>query len=254
MSNATILATILADVAQNKKLYWVLLDPDDFSLEEAAAIAAQAQADGVSGLLIGGSLIHSNHFDAFVTAVKNAVSIPVILFPGDASQIAPSADAILFTSLISGRNANLLIGEQVKGALKIKMNNIEPLPTGYMLIESGAVTSVQFMSNTTPLPREKAGIAAAHALAAQYLGMKLLYLEAGSGAKFPVPAKLIASVKAMVDIPIIVGGGIRTEDDVTAALNAGADIIVTGNMLNQSDGRSKMQSFAKIVQQASLTK
>ena len=252
MANSIILDSILAEIAQGHKLYWVLLDPDDFSFDEAATIAQKAQECGVNGLLIGGSLLHSNHFDQFVAAVKAAVTIPVILFPGDSSQVASSADAILFTSLISGRNPDLLIGEQVKGALKVKMSGIEPLPTGYMLIESGRPTSVEFMSNTTPIPRNKSGIAAAHALAGQYLGMKLIYLEAGSGALHPVPQDIISSVKTTIEIPLIVGGGIRDEEALTQALSAGADIIVTGNMLRQKEGAATMQKFAKIIQESSL--
>jgi phosphoglycerol geranylgeranyltransferase len=234
-------------IAAGEKLYWVLLDPDDFSAKKAAHIAAEAQACGAHGLLIGGSLLHTSRLDPFVASVKKSVSIPVILFPGDATQISRHADAILFLSLISGRNPVNLIGEQVKGAPLIKEFGIEPISTAYMLVESGAVTSVEFMSNTRPLPRSKPFIAAAHALAAQYMGMHLVYLEAGSGALNSVPEEMIKTVKQYIDIPLIVGGGIRDVETAIAKLNAGADIIVTGNLLKQNNGTEIMRNIAEAV-------
>ncbi|MCP4622229.1 MAG: geranylgeranylglyceryl/heptaprenylglyceryl phosphate synthase, partial [bacterium] len=227
-----------------ERLYWVLLDPDDFSDEEAAQIAIEGQAAGVDGFLIGGSLLRSNHLDSFIASVKKGVDVPVILFPGDATQISAAADAILFLSLVSGRNPTNLIGEQVKGAPLIKECGIEPISTAYMLIESGAVTSVEFMSNTRPLPRSKPMIAAMHALAAQYMGMRTIYLEAGSGAPKPVPNKMISMVRAYVDIPIIVGGGIRDADTALEKIDAGADIIVTGNLLHAKSGTQTMREIA----------
>jgi phosphoglycerol geranylgeranyltransferase len=173
--------------------------------------------------------------------------MPVILFPGDATQITAEADAILFLSLVSGRNPMNLIGEQVKGAPRIKEFGIEPISTAYMLVESGAVTSVEFMSNTRPLPRAKPMIAAAHALAAQYMGMRLIYLEAGSGAPQPIPDEMIATVREYVDIPIIVGGGIRDAATARRKLEAGADIIVTGNLLHEKSGTKVMEEIAKTV-------
>jgi phosphoglycerol geranylgeranyltransferase len=227
--------------------YWVLLDPDDFSPEQGASIAVKAMEAGVDALLVGGSLMHSNNFNDFVCRVKKKVSIPVILFPGDSTQLSRHADAILFLSLISGRNPVNLIGEHVKAAPLIKECNIEPIPTAYMLVESGAVTSVEFMSNTRPLPRNKPKIAAAHALAAQYMGMGMIYLEAGSGAPETVPDTMIRQVRSYVNIPIIVGGGIRDEKTALAKLNAGADIIVTGNLLRCKNGLSIMKKIALAV-------
>ncbi|MCP4702671.1 MAG: geranylgeranylglyceryl/heptaprenylglyceryl phosphate synthase, partial [Gammaproteobacteria bacterium] len=226
-----------------QQLYWVLLDPDDFSDGEAAKIAQEAQAAGVDGFLIGGSLLKTNHLDSFITSVKKNVDIPVILFPGDATQISGAADAILFLSLVSGRNPMNLIGEQVKGAPVIKECGIEPISTAYMLIESGAVTSVEFMSNTRPLPRSKPMIAAVHALAAQYMGMRTIYLEAGSGASKPVPNEMVSMVRAYVDIPVIVGGGIRDADTALEKIDAGADIIVTGNLLHAKNGTETMKKI-----------
>ncbi len=233
-------------VKSNQKLHWVLLDPDDFSMDEASEIAMRSRDAGVHAILIGGSLLHSNHFDEFVHAVKeNAGDKPVILFPGDATQLSRYADAVLFLSLVSGRNPVNLIGEQVKGAPLIKQLGLEPVSTAYMLVESGSVSSVEFMSNTRPLPRGKPMIAAAHALAAQYMGMKLVYLEAGSGAHSSVPVSMIEMVRGYVDIPIITGGGIRTVEDAVEKVGAGADIIVTGNLLRAENGLELMQSIAR---------
>jgi phosphoglycerol geranylgeranyltransferase len=246
-NQAKVLRSIYHAGNTGKGLYWVLLDPDDFSVAEARSIAKAAQKAGADGILIGGSLLHSSCFNDFVSAVKKAVTLPVILFPGDATQLSPHADAVLFLSLVSGRNPVNLIGEQVKGAPLIKRYGLEPIATAYMLVESGAVTSVEFMSNTRPLPRSKPQIAAAHALAAQYLGMHLIYLEGGSGAVQSVPASMIGMIRNTVTIPIIVGGGIRDEESAHEKRSAGADIIVTGNMLTASDGVAMMKDIAKAV-------
>ena len=242
-----VFSAIQGQVKKGRRSYWVLLDPDDFSPQRGAVIAKKAMEAGVDALLVGGSLMHTNHFDQFVDKVKKKVSIPVILFPGDSTQLSRHADAILFLSLISGRNPVNLIGEHVKAAPLIRKCGIEPIATAYMLIESGAVTSVEFMSNTRPLPRNKPMIAAAHALAAQYMGMAMIYLEAGSGAPETVPDAMIKLVRSYVDIPIIVGGGIRDTKTALAKLAAGADIIVTGNMLRRPDGLAIMKEIAREV-------
>jgi phosphoglycerol geranylgeranyltransferase len=244
MKSKKILEGILDKARKGRKSYWVLLDPDDFSPLKGATIAKKAERAGVHALLIGGSLIHTHKFDEFVAAVKKAVRIPVILFPGDATQLSRHADAVLFLSLISGRNPVNLISEHVKAAPLIKDFGIEPISTAYMLVESGAVTSVEFMSNTRPLPANKPRIAAAHALAAQYMGMKMVYLEAGSGAKHPVPDEMISYVKSLIDIPVIVGGGIRDAATARQKLASGADIIVTGNLLQTEAGIETMKEIA----------
>lgn len=242
-----VLKKILKRVDSGYGCYWILLDPDDFTDKEAARIASEAQKVGADAMLIGGSLLKTNHLDSFVSSVKKAVDVPVIMFPGDATQISPVADAILFLSLVSGRNPMNLIGEHVKGAPLIKECGIEPISTAYMLIESGAVTSVEFMSNTRPLPSSKPMIAAAHALAAQYMGMSMIYLEAGSGAPQSVPKKMIQVVREYVDIPVIVGGGIRDAYTAVEKIDAGADIIVTGNLLHKKNGIKIMKDIAKVV-------
>ncbi|MDR2694188.1 MAG: geranylgeranylglyceryl/heptaprenylglyceryl phosphate synthase [Chitinispirillales bacterium] len=244
MNNGKILTGIRKDKAENRRAHWVLLDPDDFTVEKACEIAKTAAECGVSALLVGGSLLQSNRIDVFVKSLRETVPLPVILFPGDATQLSKHASALLYLSLISGRNPVNLIGEHVKAAPVIRQYGLEPISTGYMLVESGAVTSVEFMSGTRPLPRSKPNIAAAHALAAQYLGMDMLYLEAGSGATMTVPPEMIEAVRECVDIPIIVGGGIRDEDTALEKLRAGADIIVTGNLLQRENGLERMRGIA----------
>ena len=243
-----VFASIVEKISGGEHSYWVLLDPDDFSFSEASKISRFAQTEcSVDAVLVGGSLLHKSSINDFVKSVKKNLSIPVILFPGDATQLTPHADALLYLSLVSGRNPVNLIGEHVKAAPVIRSMGIEPIPTAYLLVESGAVSSVEFMSNTRPLPRNKPEIAAAHALAAQYMGMKLVYLEAGSGAPNHVPAEIIAAVKAIVDIPVIVGGGIRDAKTAGEIIKAGADIIVTGNMLKTRGGLETMREIAGVV-------
>ena len=242
---AGVFGKIHESIKGGRRGYWVLLDPDDYSPERGASIAVKAMEAGANAVLVGGSLMHTNHFDRFVDKIKRKISIPVILFPGDSTQLSRHADAILFLSLISGRNPVNLIGEHVKAAPLIKECGIEPIPTAYMLVESGAVTSVEFMSNTRPLPRNKPMIAAAHALAAQYMGMEMIYLEAGSGAPETVPDAMIRQVRSYVDIPIIVGGGIRDVKTALCKLTAGADIIVTGNLLRLQNGPATMKEIAR---------
>lgn len=238
---------LMESISRGGKCHWVLLDPDDYSLDEAACVAKESQDCGVNAILVGGSLLYTNHFDKFVQTLKKSVNLPVILFPGDATQLSASADALLYLSLVSGRNPANLIGEHVKAAPLIRECGIEPVPTAYMLVESGSVSSVEFISNTRPLPRNKPQIAAAHALAAQYMGMSLVYLEAGSGASQTVPEEMIKMVKEYVDIPVIVGGGIRDSHTAEKKLAAGADIIVTGNVLKKKDGIQIMKEIASKV-------
>jgi phosphoglycerol geranylgeranyltransferase len=170
-------------------------------------------------------------------------SVPVIIFPGSYTQVTPEADAILFTSLISGRNPQYLIDEQVKGAPFIKRAGLETIPTGYMLVESGPLTSVQFISGSLPIPRNKADIACAHALAAQYLGMKLVYLEAGSGAEQAVPVEMVSAVADTVDIPLMVGGGLHSPEDCSSRIEAGAGFIVMGTRLERDRGLSLLREL-----------
>jgi phosphoglycerol geranylgeranyltransferase len=211
--------------------FLLLIDPDRSSPTDYLGLAEAAADSGVDAILVGTSFMMGGRFAPAVKDIKNATTLPVIIFPGSYTQVTPHADAILFTSLISGRNPQYLIDEQVKGAPFIKACGLEAIPTGYMLVESGPLTSVQFISGSLPMPRNKPDIACAHALAAQYLGMKLAYLEAGSGAEKPVPVEMVRAVTSTVDIPLLVGGGLHTPEDCAARVEAGASFIVVGTRL-----------------------
>jgi phosphoglycerol geranylgeranyltransferase len=212
---------------KNTKLLAVLADPDD--CDEAFISFLIKQQSKFDVLFFGGSLIQEGGAQKKLKTLKEKIKKPVILFPGDPSQINEQADGLLLLSLISGRNAELLIGRHVQAALTLKRSKLEIIPTGYMLIEGGSSTSVSYISNTLPIPRDKAGIAAATAAAGELLGLKTLYLEAGSGAPFSVPAEIVAAVKKTVGIPIIVGGGIRSRETAKELFDAGADMVVVGN-------------------------
>jgi phosphoglycerol geranylgeranyltransferase len=231
--------------------FLVLLDPDRMSVPEIVDLAKNSEQGGADGFLVGSSLLLSTRFDEAVKAIKANVKVPVVIFPGNANQVSKHADAILFLSLLSGRNPHLLIGEQVKAAPAIKEFGLEPIPTGYLLIESGGTTSVQFMSDTQPLPRNKPDIAKAHALAAEYLGMKFVFLEAGSGAENPVPDDIIREVKDFISVPIIVGGGIKDPDVAYKKVKSGAGFVVIGNFLEENDSLIKEFSDAIHVNQKS---
>jgi phosphoglycerol geranylgeranyltransferase len=185
--------------------------------------------------------------DDTVTRLREESGIPTILFPGGSTQLSAHADAILFLSLLSGRNPEFLIGEQVRAAPIIREYELEPIPTAYLLIEGGVYTSVQFMSGTFPIPRDKPDIAMAHALTAQYLGMKLLYLEGGSGAKWAVPDEMIRCIRTYTDLPVIVGGGITKPEMAAAKVRAGAHFVVTGNVLEGDGSAPLLQEFSSAV-------
>uniref|UniRef100_UPI0040475C45 geranylgeranylglyceryl/heptaprenylglyceryl phosphate synthase n=1 Tax=Roseivirga sp. TaxID=1964215 RepID=UPI0040475C45 len=207
----------------------LLVDPDDLNEGGMKAIVNAAIENKVDYFLVGGSLITSNNLESVVDAIKAFSTIPCILFPGNAIQIHPEADAILFLSLISGRNPELLIGQHVVAAPVLKRSNLEIIPTGYILIHSGRPTSVSYMSNTQPIPNDKPSLAISTAMAGEMLGLKCIYMDAGSGALEPVSAKVIKSVKRNIDIPLIIGGGINSKRKAQEALEAGADMIVIGN-------------------------
>lgn len=227
--------------------YLVLIDPDKQDVDHAIRLAKTCQAAGVDALLVGGSLLLANVFDETVKGIKENCSLPVIIFPGSTKQISRHADAILFLSLISGRNPESLISGQVVAAPIIKSVQLEPISTGYMFIESGTVTSALFMSDTRPIPREKPDIAAAHALAAQYIGMQCVYLEAGSGAKYAVPDQVVGAVAKYADLPIICGGGIRTPDEAREKVLAGAGFIVTGTIIERDSNPALIKAFADAI-------
>lgn len=243
----TILDHLLHVRAEKGAGYLALLDPDKLTGAALTDTAVRCVENGVDAVMIGSSLLFSTRFDETVREVKQHVNIPVILFPGGSNQLSRYADAILFLSLVSGRNAHYLIGDQVRAAPLIKEFGIEPIPTGYLLIESGQMTSAEFISDTRPIPREKPAMAMAHALAAEYLGMKMIYLEAGSGAQRPVPDILIRKVHDYVSIPLIVGGGIRDPRIASNKVDAGADFIVTGNILEERVNPALIREFADAI-------
>jgi phosphoglycerol geranylgeranyltransferase len=227
--------------------FLVLLDPDRKSPQVLARFAKKMEAAGADAFLIGSSIMVSASFERAVRAVKKAVRIPLIIFPNGSGMLSGAADAVLFTSLISGRNPNLLIDEQVKAAPAIKALGLEPIPTAYIIIESGNLTSVCYISNTMPIPRDKPEIVKAHALAAEYLGMKLVYLEAGSGASMPVPPETVRQVEKYITLPIIVGGGITDPSYARKIALAGASFIVVGNVLEKDSTGELAKSFAQAI-------
>jgi len=225
--------------------FLVLFDPDRASRKAAVEQAVRCCEAGVDALLIGTSLMMGNGFSDYVASVRDTVDIPVIIFPGDMGQVTDRADAILFLSLLSGRNPEFIIGEQVRSAPLIRGFGLEAISTAYLLIESGHMTSVEFMSNTKPIPSDKPEIAVSHAMAAEMFGMKFVYLEAGSGAEKPVPDAVVNAVASGVDIPVIVGGGIRTPDTVSAKIEAGASFIVIGNHLENDCSGEDLRCFVR---------
>ena len=224
---------ISQSISNNKKLFALLIDPDQHTTKSLTNLSKNANESGVDLIFVGGSLLN-NDIDKSFELIKKNTNIPALLFPGSLLQITNKADGILLLSLISGRNPDLLIGNHVIASARIKKSNLEVLPTGYILIEGGKSTSVEYMSNTKPIPAEKIDIAVATAMAGEMLGLKYIYLEAGSGAKTSINIKMIKEVKENINIPLIVGGGIKTPYDVKRAVNAGADIIVIGNAIEQN--------------------
>lgn len=217
-----------------RKAFAVLLDPDKVELESFPFMLAESVRYGVDFFFVGGSLITRYTSDEIIAAIHTHTHIPAILFPGNSLHIEPSADAILLLSLISGRNPELLIGQHVIAAPLLKKSKLEILPTGYMLVESGRATTVSYISNTTPIPHDKPGVAACTAMAGELLGLQIMYLDAGSGAQKPVSADMIAAVRQSVDTPIVVGGGINSVEKARLALEAGADVIVVGNGIEKN--------------------
>ena len=230
----TVYDMLLQRRAQGKKSLAVLIDPDKTGhLDE---LLLQAKNSPPDFFFVGGSLLSEGNLVQCIHRLKSIPGIPVVLFPGNAMQICADADALLLLSVISGRNPDLLIGRHVLAAPLLKQSGLELIPTGYILVESGAATTVSYITNTQPVPRDKNPIAACTAMAGEQLGLKLIYLEAGSGAQQPVPVPMVDAVRRSIDVPLIVGGGLRTAAEISERFNAGADLIVTGNILEQSPG------------------
>ena len=234
-------------IASRGPQYLVLLDPDRFEPEKTAHLAEISVEGGADALLVGGSLSVGGRCGQTVSEIKSRVDVPVIIFPGDAGFVTPEADAVLFLSLLSGRNPQFLIGEHVRAAPLLMRARLEAIPTAYMLVEGGATTSVEFMSNTRPLPRNKPDIAMAHALAGQYLGMQLAFFDAGSGADQRVPDEVVSAAAEVLEIPVMVGGGIRTPQAADSLVGAGAAIVVTGDVIEKSGGVGLVGELASAV-------
>lgn len=248
----TVFEQLILKRNQNRAGYFILIDPDKTSGDELPAMVEAGVEAGIDAFLVGGSLLISPDFDAYLgTFKKYSADIPLILFPGGAHQISRRADAILFLSLLSGRNAQHIIGTQVLAAPIIRRLNLETISTAYLLVQSGTPTAAEFMSGTTPLPRHKPEIAVAHGLAAQYMGFQTIYLEGGSGADYSVPEEMISGLAQNVRIPIIVGGGIRTPEMAAQKVAAGASFIVTGNILEKNTDPDLLRSFVAAIHQPS---
>ena len=219
--------------------YVVLIDPDRKNEDSINSRVELANNSGVDALFVGGSLMMDGNCTDRVKQIKEVSNIPVIFFPGGVGQLNSHYDAMLFMSVISGRNPHYLIGEQVIAAPLVKVMGIETIPTGYILMDGGTGSTVEFVSGTRPIPMNRPDVAVAHALAGQYLGMNLIYLEAGSGAKEPVATGIVEAVSDAVDVPLIVGGGIRSPETASETVNAGASIIVTGTIIELHSNRMK---------------
>lgn len=224
---------LLAKKRKGQRSLAVLIDPDNVNAEKIEEVAGRANNAGVDYLFVGGSLVISNHLDDVVQLVRRHSSIPIILFPGTPSQVSRYADGLLYLSLISGRNPELLIGAHVISAPAVRNSGLEIISTGYMVIDGGAPTTVSYISNASPIPADKKEIALCTAMAGEMLGMKLIYMDAGSGARTPIREEMIACVAENIEVPLVVGGGIRDPEKAYRNCKAGADLIVVGNAIEK---------------------
>lgn len=225
---------LLEKINAERSIHITLVDPEKITPDQASQVAENSKASGSVAIMVGGSTFVSQvHLDAVVKAIKSTVELPTILFPNNVSGISQHADAIWFMSLLNSVDPYFIIGAHVLGAPLIRKFDLEPISMGYIIVGEGGTASI--IGKAIPIPYDKPELAAAHALAAKYLGMHFIYLEGGSGAKNPVPPEMIHTVKNIVDIPLVVGGGIRTKEQAVAAALAGADIIVTGNLIESDD-------------------
>lgn len=219
----------ILEAAQNKKkLLAILLDPEKLSDENIISLSEKIKKSPATHVFFGGSTYDGTDFEELISELKKHLNLPILLFPGDYNQISDKADGLLFLSLLSGRNPEYLIGQQVKAVPVLENKNLEIIPTAYLLIENGKQTAVEIVSETKPIKRENISEISQTAKAGEYLGMKLVYLEAGSGAKHPIPENIISETKAKLNIPLIVGGGIRSKEAIQDAFDAGADLVVIG--------------------------
>ena len=226
--------SIAKNKAKGKKQFAILVDPDKLNVKDLEKLVKVAEKAKTDYFFVGGSLITDNKLDECLRIIKKESKIPTVLFPGSVMQVSPQAKAILLLSVISGRNAEMLIGKHVIAAPLLKSSKLEIISTGYILIESGKSTSVSYMSNTTPIPSDKNDIAVCTAMAGEMLGMKLIFMDAGSGAKQAINEEMIAAVSKSISIPLIIGGGVRTPEKALKNCKAGADLIVVGNAIENN--------------------
>ncbi len=227
---------ITENKATGKKLFALLIDPDKIMMGKLTSTIEIAEKANVDFIFIGGSLVVTNKLDEIVLHIKKETSIPLVIFPGNPSQVSRYADGLLYLSLISGRNPDLLIGQHVVSVPMVRESGLEVISTGYMLIDGGEPTSISYISNTTPIPSNKNEIAVCTALAGEMLGMKTIYMDAGSGAKTPITESMIKAVASQIKIPLIIGGGIREPEKAYLNCKAGADMIVVGNAIEKDNG------------------
>lgn len=230
---------LLEKIKADGSIHMTLIDPEKVTVSQAVTIAENSKASGTSAMMIGGStFVSQEHLDNVVKSIKETVNIPTILFPNNITGISRHADAIWFMSLLNSVDPYFLVGAQILGAPLVKKYGIEPIPMGYVIVGDGGTAGI--VGKAIAVPYDKPELAAAHALAGQYLGMRFIYLEGGSGAKNPVPPEMIRIVKQYSGAYLIVGGGIRTKEQALAAASAGADIIVTGNLVESTDSTQRV--------------
>ena len=227
---------ITENKATGKKLFALLIDPDKIMMGKLTSTIEIAEKANVDFIFIGGSLVVTSKLDEIILHIKKETSIPLVIFPGNPSQVSRYADGLLYLSLISGRNPDLLIGQHVVSVPMVRESGLEVISTGYMLIDGGEPTSISYISNTTPIPSNKNEIAVCTALAGEMLGMKTIYMDAGSGAKTPITESMIKAVASQIKIPLIIGGGIREPENAYLNCKAGADMIVVGNAIEKDNG------------------
>ncbi|OEK09306.1 geranylgeranylglyceryl/heptaprenylglyceryl phosphate synthase [Flavivirga aquatica] len=226
---------IMSSICLQEKLLAVLIDPDKFSIENIEGFIGKVNRSIATHVFVGGSTVGVNTTDVLVEEIKKHTKLPVILFPGDVTQITDKANAILFLSLISGRNPEYLIGKHVEAVSKLRKTNLEVIPTGYVLIESGKKTAVERVTGTSPMLRSNIEYIVDTAKTGELLGMKLIYLEGGSGAIYPISKEIVSRVKKSLQIPLIVGGGIRSKKEIEEAYSAGADLVVIGTAFEEDE-------------------
>ncbi|WP_339915984.1 geranylgeranylglyceryl/heptaprenylglyceryl phosphate synthase [Yeosuana marina] len=231
----TIYKNIQASIKNNEKLFAVLIDPDKIAFSTISSFIKKLSTSMATHIFVGGSTVKERATDDVVIEIKKYTKLPIILFPGDIQQLTSNADALLFLSLLSGRNSEYLIGKQVKAVPRLRTMSLEIIPTGYILIENGKQTSVERVTETKPISRDDIQNIIDTAKAGELLGMKLIYLEAGSGALEPITTDIISAVKQELNIPLIVGGGIKNKKQLDEAYSSGADLVVVGTAFEEDE-------------------